>query len=122
MPNLNISVVLAYIDAVNGNSFVRPYSNLITVAGNSYDSHVQVIGTDSEAITDIVDIGTAGYMLFKNLDDTNYIQFAVKEEGTDVFFAKLLPGEFMLMRYDNEVIYAKANTAACDLAVTIIED
>jgi len=122
MPDLNLTAVMSYVDSVNDDSFVKSYTGSISVSGDSYDAHVQVIGTSDEVITESADVGTAGYMLFKNLDDTNYIQFAVKEEGTSVYFAKLLPGEFMLIRYDAEVIYARANTAVCNLAVCIIEN
>ncbi len=57
-----------------------------------------------------------GYLFVKNLDATNYVQLTL-DSGFAQIFAKLRPSEFCLMPVNQNTIYAKANTAACDVMV-----
>ena len=51
-------------------------SAFVDVSGESYNKTIQVIGTSNEQISVASDIGTYGYMFFKNLDATNYVEIA----------------------------------------------
>lgn len=76
----------------------------------------QNIGTSEEAIT-LGDGGTIKELYLRNLDATNYVEIKVATGGA--IFAKLLPGEDMLVRLGSgaQAPYAIANTAAVDLLV-----
>jgi len=60
---------------------------------------------------------TPGIAIFKNLDDTNYVEIG---DGTTAF-AKLLPGEQCILRLALAALQARANTAAVDLFYIIYD-
>ena len=75
---------------------------------------IQAIGTTEEPIA-FTDIGTNGYIVLKNLDATNYIQVGV---STGVYAIRLKAGEVAAFHFEpGASLVAKANTAACRLAV-----
>ena len=103
----------------DGATINKAYSKTITVTGDSYVSGVLSIGTDEETLTQLEDLGTPGYILLKNMDSTNYIEVG---STTGVYDIKLEAGEIALYRHNSATVYAKANTAACLLEYTLIED
>ncbi len=91
-----------------------------TLTGSGKYGHTQAIGTSAEVITIPTDLSVEGvsYLAFKNMDATNYVEFAT-DAGMVNKFAKLLAGEAMVYRPSSvlAVVYAQANTAAISLQV-----
>ncbi|MFC1924291.1 hypothetical protein ACFLXA_02875 [Chloroflexota bacterium] len=97
----------------------KRYHATLDVTGDCMTYGVQEIGTSEEEVTQGADLGTPGYVIAKNLDDTNYVEIG---STTGVYDIKLKAGEIALWRHNSATIYAIANTAACDLEHIIIED
>ncbi len=106
--------------AKNGASFAARASATLTQTGNVTIQNVQIIGTSAEllAMGDITGVPSA--LLVQNLDPTNYVEIAL-DSGMTQKFAKLLAGEFLLIRPSTASNYAKANTAACNCLVLAVE-
>ncbi len=91
--------------------------------GDSEQMIVQNIGTSEEEITLLSDI-TAGngpyYAYFENLDDTNYVEVGT---ATTVYWMKMAAGDKALIPLNSTVtsIFLKANTAACDVRIKVVE-
>lgn len=92
----------------------------ITQVGTNSIGSVQNINTTTEQLT-FGDVSTIGYLFVKNLDATNYVEISGTNPVGAEAFAKLLPGEAMLVPTRLTAIYAKANTAACDCLVVAVE-
>lgn len=104
----------------SGREISKSYSGIqIDVSGDKVTQLIQEIGTSEEAL-DIGDVGTAGYLLLKNLDDTNYVTIRPGAGETDL--VKLKAGEVAMFRLALDGPYAIADTAACDVELTLIED
>jgi len=105
----------------NGTSLSVSLAKNIDMTGNEYILGVQIIGITTEAI-DLGDATTPGYMWFKNLDPTNFVQLALATPVTGAnAFAKLLPNEAFPIPCKQTVIYAMADTAPVSLQKFIIE-
>lgn len=110
---------------VTGNSTIQS-----TLTGSGKYANVQAIGfAADEQITFPADIVTegVGYIWFKNLDTTNYVELSMGTGGSFAGsrFAKLKAGETALFRTfkaaaSDPTIYAQANTAACNLQVVAV--
>lgn len=79
---------------------------------NKYASGgVQIIGTSAETVS-VVDVSTAGWAVFANLEDkTNTTRWVEVGPTNSNFFCKILPGEFALSRLNTTAVYARANTS-----------
>ncbi len=90
------------------------------VAGTNVLDHVQSIGTSEEAIT-LGDITVGGYARFENLDSTNFIELRQATGASD--FCRLLAGDVAIFRISPDMTapFAIADTASCDMRVTIID-
>ena len=87
------------------------------VAGDSFTHEVQEIGTSDEALVYPANFTNyTGLVFVKNLDGTNYIEIGL----TSSYTLKLLAGESQTFRAA-AALFAKANTAACDLEYCLIE-
>jgi hypothetical protein len=61
------------------------------------------------------------WLMVVNNDPTNYVQLATDNAGAKIF-SKIKPGRFALLPADPSVTYyAKANVAACIVAVAAVE-
>lgn len=90
------------------------------LAGTQAISNVQNVGTGWEAIL-IGDLSRIDLLAVRNADNTNFIQLATANDGSGIF-AKLTPGRFAFVPVDSgATVYAKADTAACDLQVVAVE-
>lgn len=99
----------------------QPTALQVDMAANTPGGGVQIIGFAShEALSNVSDIGTAGWAFFRNLDVTNYVELGLDVTGTFVPFCKLLPGEYALVPLSTTAVYAKANTAAVNLRWLIL--
>jgi hypothetical protein len=83
---------------------------------------VAIIGTTEEVIA-TGDVSTLGWLIMRNLDNTNYITWGPESAGAMVPIGRLKPGEWAACRLEPGVtIRAQANTAACKLDQRIYED
>ena len=79
------------------------------------------VGTSEEDIV-TTEIGTLGWCFLRNLDSTNYVQYGPKDTTMKVF-GRIEAGEVAGFRLEPGItIRAKANTAAVELDVLILED
>lgn len=112
------------ISATKGNqTYSRSRSYRADWTTARMDGQTQSIGTTHEALTVSADVATNGMGYFTNLDATNYVEIGRDVTGTFYPVAKLKPGESAEFRVAAGVtLYAKANTAACDLDWMILND
>mgnify|MGYP003638376143 CR=1 FL=1 len=115
---LRIEAQLEY--SKNGVKEAKRDSAYIDVSGDSINKTIQEIATSNTAITAVATVGTYGYIFIKNLDASNYVEIA--DEDDTNYFCKLKAGEFALFRAADSDYWARANTAAVDLEIIIIED
>ena len=115
---INCSVTLSANKS--GVSVSSSGSKSADMSGDQAITNVQVIGTSAEAIV-LGDVSTIGYVLFKNLDATNYVEIALDSGVSTQVFAKLLAGDMTLIKAKTATMYALANTANVNLLVTAIE-
>ena len=101
----------------------RSATERFDVTGTHSSSGVQTIGTSQEPVEISADVATLGYGMFRNISTANYIELGVVENSVFRPFAKLQPGHLAAlplgMAYDE--LYAKADTAACDLEFRVYE-
>lgn len=90
------------------------------MAGDQMITNVQAVGTSAEALV-VGDVSTIGYVLIKNLDATNYVEIGLDSGVSTQVFGKLLAGDIMLLKASTATMYVKANTASCNIAVTVVE-
>ena len=90
----------------------------VDVTGDAFNHDVQAVGITEEQLAQGADLGTPGYVLLKNLDATNYVEVG---STTGVYDIKLLAGEVAIYRHNSATIYAKANTAICNVEYFLIE-
>jgi hypothetical protein len=114
-----LSIAVNLIFSKGGAEVSKAINKNLTVTGDAFTHGVQAVGTSEEELAQGADLGTPGYVFVVNLDDTNYVEFGAT---TGVYTIKIKAGEFDLWRHDSATIYAKANTAACNVEYVIIED
>ena len=113
-----LKIVTSLVFSKGGAQTVARYSDSVDVTGDAYTRGIQSIGTSEEQVVQGAELGTPGFVILKNLDDTNYIEVG---STTGVYDIKLKAGEVALYRHNSATMYAKANTAACLLEYTIVE-
>ena len=91
----------------------------IDVSGTRVVSNMQTVGTSEEALV-VGDVGTAGYMIVKNLDATNYVTLRASTGAADT--VKLKAGEVAMYRLASSAPFAIANTAPCDIEYLLFPD
>lgn len=113
---IQLSQTLRY--SKSGVSASHASSFTVDQSGDKYQAGVQTVGTAEESL-DKGDIGTIGYIAFKNLDSTNYVQLGIT---TGVYSIKCLAGKGGVVPWNSSTTpYAKANTAAVELDYLMIE-
>lgn len=117
---VTINACLAYADDDGVREHLQVVDVLDDVTGESvshYTTTAQI--TDTELATG----GLAGYgwVMLKNLDDTNYVDVKTALAGT--YFARMYPGMPCGPLYLSAAtdLYVKANTAACRIEVLAIQ-
>lgn len=104
----------------NGDVLTFPSSVVNDMSGNVIYKNTQAIGTSTEAIVLSADIaGTPSWMVLKNIDSTNFIEVGLNTPVTQIF-AKLKAGQGFAFPPGTATLYAKADTAACNLVVIAI--
>jgi hypothetical protein len=97
-------------------------SGRATMSGTRMSSVVQNIGTTYEAVSISSEVGTAGWAYLKNNDTTNYVEVGLEVSAAFHPFLKLKAGEAAVLRLATDTIFARADTAATDLEITVLED
>ncbi len=112
MGTLNIAASIG--DTTSGVN--QSANKTVTTAGEGTDQRVLSVGTSEAEIALAAGIGNCGYAMVKNLDATNFVEFGF---ATGVYPIKLLAGQFALMPLATATasVFAKANTAACNVLV-----
>lgn len=97
---------------------------LISIDQAAVGAHrpIQVIGTAEEVIG-AGDVGTLGWCILQNLDDTNYVDWGPESGGSMVAIGRLEPGEWAAFRLKPGIVLrGQADTASCKVDVRIYED
>jgi len=77
------------------------------------------VGTTESSLT-FTQLTTAGWVIMKNLDPTNYIQWGF---ATNVYGGRIRPLGFVIFQAEPGLtLFLKANTAACKLQVKCYEN
>lgn len=90
-------------------------SKQLDMTGDHMAFGTQAIGTSEEALDIPADVGTIGVVCVKNLDATNFV-WVYQLTGASTGRMKLLPGSALLVAPEATTIYAKADTATCNVA------
>ncbi len=111
---ITLNASLAYADADHADESLEIVDLLVSIGTKKYIKHSQTIGTSEEAVV-LGEVSAPGYGLFINRDATNYIELRVATSGAK--FAKMLPGEFALLRLGSgaQAPFAIADTGSCKL-------
>jgi hypothetical protein len=95
-----------------------------SMSGDSVSRNVQSIPTTAAGTALVIAAGvsTVGWAYFRNTDATNYVEIGVQVAGTFYPVIKLKATEFGCCRLAVSTLYARANTAAVNLDMSIVED
>ena len=121
----NEIVIQAQMQCTNGDYQLLPTKTVYANVDQATAGKLCVIlsaGTTEAAIT-LTDLTAAGYALVRNLDATNYVELGVKPASTFYPLLKLMPGgAHQLICFAGSVApYLKADTAACDVELDILD-
>lgn len=116
---VTLNASMAYADSEGADEALSIVELLATVATKKYTKFKQAIGFAAEEAIQLGEVTAPGWALFINRDATNFIELRVATSGA--IFAKLLPGEFALLRLGSgsQAPTAQADTAACQLEAFI---
>jgi hypothetical protein len=84
--------------------------------------NVETISNAAHAALDLAGVVTPGFVVFQNLDATNYIEIGIDVGGSFYSFMKLKPLEQGLARLGTTTPYALANTAPVKLFYIVYAD
>lgn len=107
--------------SINSVGTTSPASKIYDMDGTYGASENQNIGTSDEALTLPAGLSAPGYeLMVYNADATNYVELSYASGGSFAasVFEKLMPGDKYLGHPSSTTVYAKANTAACDVIKT----
>lgn len=118
----NEITVTCNLSASKGGATLQPgsQSKSLTMAGEDMICNPVTIGTSAEALSFGEITGAPAAVLLRNLDSTNYIEFALTSDMHDVF-CTLRAGVPNVISPGSATIYARAHTAACRLLVAAVE-
>lgn len=105
--------------AKDGQTITGDITKIITLTGNGKYSNVQSIPDSDTQVTFAADVVTEGVGLIwlRNLDGTKYVDIKQNVSGTKHTYARIKPGEVMVLRTaktatNNPDIWAAAETGA----------
>lgn len=107
---------------VNKGSFTDSFpipSRLYTQTGEGGGNPGTIsVGTSEETLS-FSELGTEGWLCFKNLDPTNYVQWGF---ATTAYGGRISPGGFGIFELEpSTTLYLKANAAACKMQIKCFE-
>jgi hypothetical protein len=113
--------VISRLNVTKGNLSLDRF---ITINADMSGTHasfiVQNIGTSYEALSIGSDVAASGYAFIRNYDSTNYVEIGRVVSSTFYPAIKLKAGETALFRIGG-ALFGQANTAACDVEITVLE-
>jgi hypothetical protein len=92
------------------------FAQVTDVSGDALSRQLLFIGTAEEEVP-MGDVTSPGYVVSFNLDDTNYVQIGA---ASDEYCIKLGPGERAFFPLNGTTLFAKANTAECQVLFLIL--
>lgn len=101
--------------SIGGVTFPLSASITNVVAGDSATMNIQSIGTSNEALA-LGDVSAGGFLIIQNQDATNFVEISLDNAQAQVI-SKLLPGDWCKVSLKTVTVYAKADTAACNVAI-----
>lgn len=80
--------------------------------------------TTTEAAVSFSGITTAGFVLLRNLDSTNYVEWGPEDTGAMVKVGRMKPGDppAIFRLAPGTVLRMQANTASCKVVVIVVEE
>lgn len=114
---ITINASLVYEDSEGATASLSVTDKLVTVTTKKPIYHRQSI-TTSEVAINLGGLASIGWVMFKNLDATNYIEIKTGTGGTVI--GKMFPGEiYGPVRIGSGITapFAIANTAACEMEI-----
>lgn len=115
MSNINASLGLRYVR--NGDTEQLNFSYEADV-NTAPRLNKTVPVTTSPAQIDLTGITTPRQVVLQNLSEANYIEIQLGDGG-DPFGLRIPPLQFAVFTLNGEDLYAKANTATCQLRVIV---
>lgn len=92
-------------------------SDTIDMSGSNMATFTQAVGTSNEAIGFPSDVSGSLHVVVSNLDQTNYVELFYDNANT-YLMSRLNGGESCsLRRVASTALFARANTAACQVQV-----
>jgi len=83
--------------------------------------HAQAIGFAADEIMDVGDVSTLGWSMWRNLDDSNFVEFGPTSGGVLIPFGRLYPGQMAVIPLSPSIVpRAQADTAAVNLDFTVL--
>lgn len=117
---LTLNASIEYSDSVDVEASAAITDLLRTLTTSKVLKTKQSVGTSEEALI-VGDISTRAWCMLINRDTTNFINVKTGTGGT--IFAKLLAGEFCLLRLGSgaQSPFVIADTASCELEILICD-
>jgi len=117
---ITVSASIRYEDSEDADESLSLEDILADVATKKYTKVKVSVGTSEEAVP-LGESTSPGWAMFINRDGTNFVSIKVATSGA--IFAKLLPGEFALLRLGSgaQAPFWIADTAACQCEVFIVQ-
>ncbi len=118
---LTISAALSFTKGSVSGAGLSAGDTTFDVTGVDYVEGTMATATTPGGAIPIGDIASPGYMWAKNTDSTNSI-YLIDSGGHGSPAVKLLPGEFVLFRWDSAAVpYAMASASTPILHYIIVE-
>jgi hypothetical protein len=118
--------VTAALECSNGNfNLPKQGSSQLLITQTTRGGGVPGMISAATGGTDVSTTGvtTLGWCRIVNTDPTNYVTYGPKSGGAMIPFGRLKPGEAAVFRLEPGItLTVTANTAACKVQITILED
>lgn len=115
---LSLSGTASYEDTFGVTAAIDIPALTVTLSTKKVLHTKQSVGTSEEALV-LGDVASRGYCVLINRDDVNFVNVKVATSGA--IFAKLLPGEWCILRLGSgaQSPFVIADTAECELEILL---
>lgn len=99
----------------------QPGALTIPLGAFGFRGGVQNIGTSAEDLyLGDVAVANQGFVILRNLDSTNFVDWGLNDGGTIKSIGRMLPGEPAIFRLQpSQQLMLKADTASCNVEVKL---
>lgn len=116
---ISITAILSFAKGASSDDLAVE-NFLVNMAGTKFHHGTQIVGTSEEPLN-LADVGTGCMCMLWNRDATNYVQVFAESGGTPLIRIKAgMPAIFSLDPLSTAP-QVKANTAAVELEVLLVE-